>query len=159
MPVPREGPPRFGERPQVREHVARDAAPAVRDPDYDVLLGLADGDLDGRGRRLRLALGVGVGARLGVGVEDGRDRIPQQLADDVLQVAEDVGEGRVQVALDPDLGDGHVRPVGRPRQVPHRVPAPLDHVPGGALQEDLPDELGFRGRRAHLEPVRVEVLG
>lgn len=92
-------------------------------------------------------------------VDDGLDRVPEQLADDVLEVAEDVGEGRLEVALDSDLGHLHVRAVGGAREVPHRAAAPLDHVLGHALEEDLANELRLGERRPRLEPVGVERLG
>lgn len=149
--VRRRGAPPEG--PEVREYVARDAAAAVRDADDDVLLRLAERDLDGRGL---LAVPLGV---LAVVLDHGLHGVPQQLADDVLEVAEDVGEGHLQVSVNADLGDRGIGAVGGARHVLRGASAALDNVPGHASEEYLPDELlGLGQLRARREPVRVERL-
>lgn len=96
----------LGEGPEVGHDVAGDAAAAVGDADDDVFLGLADGDLDGRRRRRRV---VPVPHPL---VDHRLHGVAQQFADDVFEVAEDVGEGGLEVPVDADLGDLHVGSVG-----------------------------------------------
>ena len=91
-------------RPQMRQQGGRDAAALVRDAEDDVLWGLADEHVD-RGWQ-----GGGVGAR--PVLDDGLHAVAQQLADDVLEVAGDVGEGRVEVALEADGGELDRGPVG-----------------------------------------------
>lgn len=98
----------LGERPEVRELHPGDAATTVTDADDDVLVVLTDGDLD----RVRFHR-VRVGMYLLVSVDDGLDRVSEQFADDVLEVTQNVGEGRVEVALNLDLGDLNARTVGR----------------------------------------------
>ena len=78
----------FTEGPQVRQFFARNTAATIGYPDDDVLLGFADGDLNRR-RRGRGRDGA-VFQLLLVPLYDGLDRVPKQLADDVLEVAEDV---------------------------------------------------------------------
>lgn len=119
----------------MREVLARDAAAAVRDADDGVLRRLADGDLDGRRLAQRpLAL---------VALDDGVHRVAEELADDVLEVVEDVGEAGGEVALDADLGDGGVRAVGGAREGLDRAAAAGDDVVGDAPDEDLADEVGL----------------
>jgi hypothetical protein len=89
----------------------------------------------------------------------GLHRVAQQLADDVLEVAEDVGEVGVEVAVDADLGQGYVRTVGPLQDLADGVAAACDDVFGDALEEDGADEfrLGELGPRG--EPRRVEGVG
>jgi hypothetical protein len=90
---------------------------------------------------------------------DGLHRVAQQLADDVLEVAEDVGEVGVEVAVDADLGEGDVGPVGALQDLADRVAAARDDVLGDALEEDLADELGLGELRAWGKPGGVEGVG
>lgn len=99
-----------------------------------------------------------LGGVLAVVLDDGLYRVPQELADDILQVCEDVWECHVQMAVDADLGDRGVRPVSGANEVLCGMSAPLDDVPRYALQEDLADELGLGQLGAGREPVRVERL-
>lgn len=144
----------LAEGPEVREDVVGDAAALVRDADDDVLLGLAQRHVDG-GR----LLGGRVPAAAAVLLDDGLDRVAEQLADDVLEVAEDVGERGVQVAADPDLRDLGAGRVGGPREVLYGFGAVLDDVLGDTLDEYLADELALRELGAGGEPVRVECFG
>jgi hypothetical protein len=98
----------LGERPEVRELHPGDAATTVTDADDDVLVVLADGDLD----RVRFHR-VGVSMYLLMSVDDCLDRVSEQFADDVLEVTQNVGEGRVKVALNLDFRDLNARTVGR----------------------------------------------
>lgn len=142
----------LGEGPQVGQLGAGDAAAAVGYAEYDVFLGLADGHLDGgRGRRgVRLPL---------VPVNDSLDRVAEELADNVLDVAQDVGEAGVEVADDVDLGDGGVGPVGGAGEGRDGFGAARDDVLGGTFDEDLADEVGLGELRAGREVGGVEGFG
>lgn len=105
-------------------------------------------------------VGVGVGGGLlAVAVDDGLNRVAQELADNVLDVAEDVGEAGVEVANDADLGDGDVGPVDGASEGADGLGAALDDVLGRALDEDLADEVGLGELGARGEVGRVEGLG
>lgn len=143
----------LGEGPQVGEFGAGDAAAAVGYPEYNVLLGLADGDFDGRRDR-----GHGVWLFL-VSLDDGLHGVAEELADNVLDVAENVGEAGVEVAHDVDLRDGHVRTVGGAGERGDSFGAPRDDIPGGALDEDFAYEVGFGEFCSRREVGRVEGFG
>ena len=137
----------LAERPEVRHDVAGDAATLIGDAYNDVLGALADGDLD-VGRRLRvrvaaltLTFGLNGPAAL-VPFYDGLNRVAQELADDVLEVAEDEGEAGFEVALDLDVGDGHVRPVGLLGYAADGLAAAVDDVLGYAFGKYLAYEFG-----------------
>ena len=57
-------------------------------------------------------------------------------------MAEDVGEVGVEVAVDADLGERDVRPVGALQDLADRVAATGDYVFRDAFEEDFADELG-----------------
>lgn len=128
----------LAERPQVGQALARNTASLVRDSDDDVLLALADGHLDRR-RRLVPVRGPVLAPLVALG--HGLHRVAQQLADDVLEMAQDVREVGVEVAFDADLGQGDIRPVGALQDVADGLAAARDDVFGDALEEDLADEL------------------
>lgn len=142
----------------MRHDVARDPAALVRDAYDDILGALAYGDFDGRyfirlvRSRVRLPLAL-------VLLHDALHRVPQQLADDVLEMAQDVREVGVEVAVDVDLRDRRVRPVRVLGYLPDRVPAPLDDFLGYAFEEDLADEFGLGELGAGREPGRMEGIG
>lgn len=143
----------FAEGPEVREFFTGDAAAAVRNADDDVLLGFADCDFDGRRR------GRGVVGLFLVVLDDGLDRVAQELADDVLEVAEDVGEARVEVAVDFDLGDLYVGAVCGVGELGDGFGAAAYDIFGEAFDEDFADEIGFGELGAGREVGRVESFG
>jgi hypothetical protein len=115
-----------------------------------VLVGFADEDLDRRwcgvfGRAL---------------LDDGLYRVPQQLADDVLEMAENVWEGSLEMAVHFDLWDLDVGAVCAPDQLLRRLSTVLDDFFGVASQKDLANsflvvqQLGVRE-----VPGRIERLG
>lgn len=81
---------------------------------------LADGDFDGR--RLRAL------PKLLLVLNDGLDRVPQEFAYDVFDVAEDIGEVGFQVPLELDLRRWYIMAVRGPGEVLYSVATPLDHV-------------------------------
>lgn len=127
----------LAERPEVRELLARDAATAVGYADDDVLLGFADCDFDGRGRRR------GVVGLFLVVLYDGLDGVAQELADNVLEMAEDVGEARAKVAVNFDLGDLDIRSVCGAGELGDGFSAAAYDIFGEAFDEDFADEVGF----------------
>lgn len=76
-------------------------------------------------------------------VDDGLDRVAQEFADDVLEVAEDVGEAGFKVAVNLDLGDLHVRAVGVACEGDGGFGTTIDDVLGDAFDKDLADEVGL----------------
>lgn len=127
----------FAEGPEVREFLARDAAAAVGYADDDVLLGFAYCDFDGMGWR-----GGVVGLFLVV-LDDGLDGVAQELADNVLEMAEDVGEARVEVAVDFDLGNLYVGSVCGVSELGDGFGAAAYDIFGEAFYKDFADEVGF----------------
>jgi hypothetical protein len=117
-----------------------------------VLLGFADCDFDGR-RRSRGVVGLFL-----VVLDDGLDRVAQELADDVLEMAEDVREACVEVAVDLDLGDLDVGSVCGVGELGDGFGAAANDVFGEAFYEDFTDEVGFRELGAGREVGRVECL-
>jgi hypothetical protein len=89
----------------------------------------------------------------------GLDRVAQQLADDVLEVAEDVGEVGVEVAVDADLGEGDAGPVGTLQDLADGAAAAGDDVFGETFEEDFADEFGVGELGAGGVPRRVEGIG
>ena len=138
--------------PEIGELLARYAAAAVRDADGDVLGRLGDGDIDGRGA-------FGWVAMCDVAVDDGLDRVTQELADDVLEVAEDEGEIGIKVALDADIGYLDVWGIDRASNLLYSVRTALDDVLGVALDEDLADKVGLGELSPWGEVRRVVCLG
>lgn len=127
----------FAEGPEVREFLAWDAAAAVRDADDDMLLSFANCDFDGRGRRRGM-----VGLFLVV-LDDGLDGVAQELADNVLEMTEDVREARVEVAVDFDLGDLDVGSVCGAGELGDSFGAAAYDIFGEAFDEDFANEVGF----------------
>lgn len=78
-----------------------------------------------------------------VAVDDGLDGVAQELADDVLEVAEDVGEAGVEVAVDFHLGHLHLGPVGGAGELGDGFCAAADDILGEALDEDFANEVGL----------------
>lgn len=76
--------------------------------------------------------------------DDSLDGIPQQLADDVLQVAQDIGKRGVEVTLEIDFGYGAIGPVRFSGESLCRLAAPLHDFFGVAAEEDLADEVRVR---------------
>lgn len=76
-------------------------------------------------------------------LDDGLDGVAEELADDVLKVAEDVGEAGVKVAFDFDLGDLYLRPVGGSGEGLDGEAAAVDDVLSDAFDEDFADEVGL----------------
>lgn len=139
------------EGPEVWHDLARDAAALVGDADDDVVRRLADCDLDGR--RLALpALGLVV-------LDDGVHGVAEELANNVLEVVQDVGEAGGEVALDADLGDGDAWAVGRAGEGLDGVTAARDDVASDAAYEDFADEVGLRELGARGEVGGVESRG
>lgn len=85
----------LAKRPQIGQDLTWDSPALVRDAHDHVLRGFADEHFDGW-RWLR---------RVRVFLHDSLHRVAQELAHDVLEVAEDVGESRVNMALYLDLWD------------------------------------------------------
>jgi hypothetical protein len=144
----------FAEGPHVGQFLAGDSATTVGYPDDDVLLCLANGDLNGwrhRGGRDGAVLQL-----LLVPLDDGLDRVAQELADDVLEVAEDVGEAGGEVAVDLDIRDLDAGSVGGAGQGADGGGAALDDVLCYALDEDLADEVGLGELGAGGKVGRVE---
>lgn len=144
--------------PDVGEDVAGHAAAAVRDADDDELGGLANGDLDG-GHGGGVGAGLGSRALADLALDDGLHRVAEELADNVLEVAEDVGEAGGEVALDVDLGDLDLGPVGGAGEGLDGAAAAVDDVLGDALDEDFADEVGFGELGAGGEPGGVVCFG
>lgn len=143
----------LAEGPEVREFLAGDAAATVRYADNDVLLGFADCNFDGR-RRERGVVGLFL-----VVLDDGLDGVAQELADNVFEVAKDVGEARVEVAVDFDLGNLHVGAVCGVSELGDGFGAAANDVFGVAFYEDLADKVGFGEFGAGGEVGRVEGFG
>jgi hypothetical protein len=127
----------LAEGPEVRELLARDAAATVGYADDDVFLGFAYCDFDGRGGRR----GV-VGLFLMV-LDDGLDGVAQELADNVLEMAEDVREARVEVAVDFDLRDLDVGSVCGAGKLGDGFDAAAYDIFGEAFDKNFADEVGF----------------
>lgn len=89
-------------------------------------------------------------------LNDGLDGVTQELADDVLEVAEDVREGSFQVAVDFYLGDGGDGAVGALGYLAYCMTAALDDFFGDAFEEDFAYEFGFGEFGAGGEPRGVE---
>lgn len=97
----------FAESPEVGEDVSWYAAALVGDADYDVLSCFANSDFYGwRGGGFSFSLLL---------FDDGLNAVPEKLANDVFEVGQDVGEGRIDVAGELDgreqgggwIGGGH----------------------------------------------------
>lgn len=127
----------FAEGPEVREFLARDAAAAIGYADDDVLLSFADCDFDGRGRRR------GVVGLLLVVLDDGLNGVAEKLADNILEMAEDVREARVEVAVDFDLRDLDVGSVCGAGELGDSFSAAAYDIFGKAFDEDFADKIGF----------------
>lgn len=105
-----------------------------------MLLGFADGDFDGRRRWWWCGGGF---FEFLVLVDDGLDGVAEEFSDDVFEVAEDIGEAGVEVAVDFDFGDLDVGAVGGICEGCDGFGAAVDDILGGAFDEDLADEVGF----------------
>jgi hypothetical protein len=140
----------LAEAPEIGQQLVRNASALIRDSYNHVLVGFADEHLD------RRRFGV-LGCTL---LDDGLDRVPQQLANYVLEVAKDVREGRLEMAVHFDLGDLDIRAVCASDQLLGGLSAILDDFFGIASQENLANgflvvqQLGVRE-----VPGRVEGLG
>lgn len=135
----------LAEGPEVGEDVAGHPAALVRYADDDELWGLADGDLD-RGRRCRgvvVLVALLAFALAELALDDGLDGVAEELADNVLEVAEDIREAGVEVAFDFDLGDLHFRAVGGEGEGLDGAAAAVDNVLGDALDKNFADEIRF----------------
>ena len=115
----------------MRKDLPRDASTLIGDSDDDVLRRFADQDLDRRW----------VARIVSSSFDDSLDRVPQQLADDVLQVAQDVGERGLEVALEFDFWYGAIGTVRFSSESLGCLAAPLNHFLGVAAEEDLADEV------------------
>lgn len=102
--------------------------------------------------RRRLALGP----QSQVALYNGLHRVAQELADNVLEVVENIGEAGGEVALDADLGDGGGGPVRGAGEGLDGTGAAGDDVLGDAADEDLAYEVGFGKLGAGREVGRVE---
>lgn len=76
-------------------------------------------------------------------VNDGLDRVAEEFANDVFEVAEDVREAGVEVAVDFDLGDLDVGAVGRIGEGGDGFGAAVDDIFGSTFDEDFADEVGL----------------
>jgi hypothetical protein len=142
----------LAEGPQVRQDVPRDATPLVGDADYNVLRGFADRDFDGGrgwwgGRALLLLL------------DDGLDGVPQELADDIFEVVEDVWEGGVEVALEFDFGENGGGSISGGGEGLDLLPAAGDDFFSVAFEEYLADKLGLGRFGVGEMPRRFEGFG
>ena len=92
---------------------------------------------------------------------DSLDRVSQQLADDVLKVAEDVWECCIQVAVYLYLGNGNVGAISSLDQLLHCLSTVFDDFFGIASQEDLAYSFLVVWRMLGLRemPGRIEGLG
>lgn len=136
----------------MRKDLARYAAALVGDPNNNVLGCFTYENLD-RGWSAGLVPSS---------FDDSLDGVPQQLADNVLQVAQDVGERGVKVTLKFDFWYGTVGSVRFSGESLRGLAAPFDHFLGVAAEKDLTDEVrvGFYVDLGVWEmPRRVEGFG
>lgn len=77
-------------------------------------------------------------------LDDSLDGVSEELADNILEVAEDVREAGGEVALDFDLGDGTVWAMDGTCEGLCGGAAVLDYVFGDTFDEDFADEVGVR---------------
>ncbi len=118
----------------MRKDLPRYAAALIGEPDDDVLGSFAYENLD-RGW---------IAGAVSSPFDDGLYGIPQQLADDVLQMAQDVGEGGVEVTSEIDIRYGTVGSVRFSSECLCCLAAPLHDFLGIAAEKDLPDEVRVR---------------
>lgn len=76
-------------------------------------------------------------------VDDRLDRVAQELADNVLEVAEDVGKAGLEVAVDFHLGHLHLGAVGGAGELGDGFCTAADDILGDALDEDFAYEVGL----------------
>lgn len=116
----------------MRKDLPRYAAPLIGDSDDDVLGGFTYENLD-RGWIARVVFSS---------FDDSLYGVPQQLADDVLQMAQDVGKRGVEVTLKSDFWYGAVGSIRFSGKSLCCLAAPLHHFLGVAAEKDLTDEVG-----------------
>jgi hypothetical protein len=119
----------FAKAPHVRQHVWRDAPAVIGNTDDDVLGSLANQNIDVP-HVLRGSIAP---------LHGGLDGVTQELADDVLKMTQNVGEGGVQMSLYSHLGEFAVGAIRLLHQCGGDRRAPLDHFLGIAAQEYLAD--------------------
>lgn len=142
----------LAEAPQVRQHLVWNAASLIRDADDYMLGRFADQDLNGR--RLRV-LGLAL-------LDDGLDRVAEQFAHNVLEVAEYVRKGGVEVAVDVNVWYVNVGAICAFDQLLSGFAAALHNLPRIAPQEDFTYRLGvwvIHGLGMGKVPRRVEGFG
>ena len=85
-------------------------------------------------------------------LNDGLDGVAQELADDVFQVVENVGEGSIEMTFEFDFGEDSGGPVGGSREGLDLFPAAGDDFLGIAFEKYFSYKLGLRGLRDRKVP-------
>lgn len=123
----------FAEAPKVRQYLIRNAATLIRYSNYHMLRGFADQDLDGRrASAIKLSL-----------LDQGLYRVPQELTNDVLQVALNVRKSCIKVTVDADFRNLHMRSISGLDQVLRSLSASLDNLLCIAFEKDLADSVAM----------------
>lgn len=134
----------------MRQNAVRDAATLVRDPDDDMLRRLAYKNLNG------WWFGSAVFSN------DCLYRVPDEFSDNVLQMAFNIGEGSIKMALDADVGNLNMGAVCSLDQFLGGLAAALNNFLCVAFQEDFADGVVVRiefGLIVGEVPGRVEGVG
>ena len=142
----------FHKRPELTTLIRWNATTLIRYSDDYMLRGLGNENLD-------WWCSVGAG---GPFFDDCLDRVAKKLTDNVLQVAQDVGKGSLQMTLDCNARQYAARAVSLSSQGSRSIPACLHHVASAATQEDFSYEVRVRvnlGFGVGKVPRRVECFG
>jgi hypothetical protein len=93
----------------MRQLSTRDAATTIAYSNDYMLLVFTDGDL--HRRRFHV---VRIRVKFLVSIDDGLDRVAKELTDDVLEMAENIGERSIKMAIHRDIRDLDVGTIGSP---------------------------------------------
>ena len=94
--------------------------------------------------------------------DDGLDRVAKKLTDNVLQVAQDIGKGSIQMTLNCNIRQCAARAVSLSSQSSRSIPACLHDFTSAATQEDFSYEVRVRVNLSlgvGKVPRRVECFG